>query len=116
MNPRIAVPILIGFWVWGATPMVNLAQTRSQSAPPPTEPIPVPIDAIHRDLVQQLSAEQIQVLSQDYPEFRLLALCPSFTAADQKQWVLGLWQPGSSAQSQAGTVHRVGLIDNPAGW
>ncbi len=108
MDPRIGALITIGFFIW-ALP----GKSSAQLAPK----LPAAVENIHRDLVKQLSGDQVKVLSKRYPDFRILALCSGhFSGASQSEWVVAVWKAVQSEQHWKRQVHRVGLVLNKTAW
>jgi len=109
VDRRIGALIIIGFFV-SASPMKGMAQSEPK-------PLPASVENIHRDLVKQLSGDQVKVLSNVYPDFRILALCSGFfSGTGHNELVLGVWKPVQSEQHRKREVHRVGLIWSKTTW
>jgi hypothetical protein len=109
VDRRIGAIIIIGFFV-AALPTKGMAQSEPKS-------LPVSVENIHRDLLKQLSGDQVKALSNVYPDFRILALCPGlFSGTGYNELVLGVWKPVQSARLWKREVHRVGLIWSNAMW
>lgn len=81
------------------------------------ERLPDRVEGAHRDLVEQLSADQVALLSRAYPGFRLVRACSGhFSGVDTTETVLGLWKPLDAAQPTKPAVRRVGLIWSGTAW
>jgi hypothetical protein len=109
VDPRIGALIIIGFFIL-ASPMKSTAQSGPKL-------LPASVENIHRDLVKQLSGDQVKVLSNVYPDFRILALCSGhFSGTGRSELVLAVWKPVQSEQHWKRQVHRVGLMLNKMTW
>lgn len=73
--------------------------------------------ANHVKLKKLMSAEQIELVSSAYPNFRILKLCPGhFSGQKQEELVLGIWKPVESSSHRTKEVHRIGLIRSGEVW